>query len=243
MKNAALFTLLLFFYFQAEAQNASTMSGDIGLGLFVTPPNVLGKSTQSSVLPYTYFDYGVFFSHVDTLGFKLLPLGAGSLNLVGRVTFDEMDAQRGLDKRENSRPIGIGTEQKTPLGILSLNAFVDANQSHGTLLEAIYGSKLSFGSAFSFYPQLGMERRSSSYNNYFYGVTPSESAASGIGSYQASASNDVILGLTTQARLIGNLYSNLTLRRTWLGSGISDSPIVHHSYENSLIASLTYHIK
>lgn len=227
---------------KADADFPDHLRGDLGLGAFRLERNVLGKSDQTTALPYAYFDYGRFFARLDTFGVKTVRLGAGYLELAGRVNFDGMDAERGLHRRSNSVPLGIGTLQETPVGAFFLNAFYDVNQSHGSLLEAMYALQFDLGRS-SFYPQLGIERRSAAYNNYFFGVTAAESTASGYRAYQAGSSVTPMLAMTVEVPLTGNWVGNFTFRRKWLGNSIAASPIVNHSTENMAFVALNYHFK
>lgn len=222
-----------------QAELPDHMVGNLGVGVFNIDRNVLNKSSNTSVLPYAYFDYGRFFARIDTFGIKTAKLGAGYLELAVRASSDYMNAERGLEHRSNAIPVGIGSFQETPFGAFFLNAFYDVNRSHGTLLEAIYAAKFPLGRA-NMYPQVGIEHRSASYNNYFYGVTSSESAASGFHVYQAGASNNPILALTAEYPLSQNWVTNLTLRRKWLGRAISDSPIANRSFENTAFVAISY---
>ncbi|WP_034291890.1 MipA/OmpV family protein [Herbaspirillum sp. RV1423] len=248
MKKSLLSALLLSLAAHAGAQETTHadfpdhLSGDIGPGVFRLERNVLGKSDVTEVLPYAYFDYGRFFARLDTFGVKTVKLGAGYLELAARVNFDGMDAERGLNRRSNSIPLGIGTLQETRFGDFFLNAFYDVNKSHGSLLEAVYAAQFDLGRA-SFYPQFGIERRSSSYNDYYYGVTGAESAASGFRAYHAGATTTPMLGLTVEMPLTGNWVGNITFRRKWLGNGIANSPIVNHSTENMGLVAINYRFK
>jgi outer membrane protein len=49
----------------------------------------------------------------------------------------------------------------------------------------------------SFYPQVGVEYRSGSYNDYFVGVSASEAAASGLRQYKRRCVHQPHLGLVT----------------------------------------------
>lgn len=249
MNKPLLCTLLLSFAGHACAQQAAEdkdlpdhISGDIGPGIFRVERNVLGKSDQTKILPYAYFDYKRFFARLDTFGFKTVKLGAGYLELAARVNFDSMDAERGLKHRSNSVPLGIGTMQETRFGAFFLNAFYDVNKSHGTLLEAVYAAQIDIGRA-HIYPQVGIERRSGSYNDYFYGVTAAESSASGFREYHAGSSTTPTLGLTVEVPLSENWIANVTVRRKWLGNGIANSPIINHSTENMGLVAINYHFK
>lgn len=250
MKTSIAITLALLCASPAIAQQATPDSealpnrivGDLGAGVYHLERNVLGKESRNTVLPYAYFDYGRFFARLDTFGVKTARIGNGYLELAARVNFEGFDAERGLQRRSNPIPLGIGTFQETPYGAFFLNAFYDFNQSHGTLAEAIYAAQVDVGPV-SIYPQIGVERRSASYNNYFLGVSGAESAASGYREYHAGASTNTIVGLSADIPVNADWRLNLTWRRKWLGSGASDSPILNHKIEDMGLIALNYHFK
>ncbi|MFL9927566.1 MipA/OmpV family protein [Herbaspirillum lusitanum] len=218
------------------------IKGDLGAGVFRLDRNVVTKSDHTTVLPYAYFDYGRFFARLDTFGIKTVKLGAGYLELAARVNFEGIKDIRGLSDRSNPIPIGIGTLQETPYGAFFLNAFYDVNKSHGTLLEAIYAAQFDVGPV-SIYPQVGIERRSGSYNNYFFGISQSEAGASGYREYHAGASTSPMLGLSAQMPINDKWNLNFTWRRKWLGSAVADSPIVKRSTENMALLAVSYNFK
>lgn len=216
--------------------------GDLGLGTIRIDSYVLGKNTTTSPLPYIYGDYGRFFGRLDTFGFKTLQMGDGYLEFSMRVNFDGRSAFNGLKQRNDAVPLGIGTYQETPVGAFFLNGFYDVSSSHGSFFEAIYAIELDAG-ALAVYPQIGVVRQSANYNNYFYGVTSAESAASGYRAYHGSASTNTILALSAEYAFTPNWVGNMTLRRTRLGSGISDSSIVNRNAENLGFVTLSYRFK
>lgn len=217
--------------------------GDLGGAAFVTQSVIRSQDTKTSVLPYAFVDYGRFFARVDTLGMKTVGLGHGYLELAARVSQDGWRADTavlaGLTDRKTSIPLGIGTFQKTPYGALFLNAFVDANKSRGTLLDATYAAEFKLGPV-SFYPQVGVEYRNAKYTNYFYGVSPAESAASGYAAYNAGASATPMLGLAADVPLAESWVLSLQLRHKWLDAAVSDSPLVDKKAQNSGFIALAY---
>lgn len=218
------------------------ITGDLGVGAFRLERNLVGKSDHTTVLPYAYFDYGRFFARLDTFGVKTVKIGAGYLEFSTRVSFDGFEAQRGLRRRANPIPLGIGTYQETPYGAFFLNAFYDVNRSHGYFGEAIYAAQVDAGPV-SIYPQIGVERRSASYNDYFLGVSASESAASGYREYHAGASTSPLLGLSADMPLVGDWKLNFTWRRRWIGNGAANSPIINHKVEDMALLAVSYHFK
>ena len=222
------------------------LTGDVGAAVYGTQSIIRGKNNQTTVLPYLFADYGRFFARVDTFGMKTLPIGNGYLELVGRVSQDGWRANiaplGGLTDRKTPLPIGIGTFQQTPYGAFIVNAFVNAGSARGNLLEATYAAEVKWGSL-SLYPQLGVERRSAQYTNYLYGVTPAESLASGYAAYNAGASTTPVLGLAADYSLTENWIINMQLRRKWLDSAVTNSPLVVRKTQDVGYVGLSYRFK
>lgn len=220
--------------------------GHVGGAVFLTQSVIRSKDRKASVLPYGFFDYGRFFARVDTLGFKTIKLGDGYLELAGRVSQDgwraDTAALAGLAERRTSIPLGLASFQKTPYGGIFLNAFVDANKSHGALLDVTYAAEFKLGN-WSFYPQLGLEYRNAKYNDYFYGVSPAESGASGYAAYNAGASTTPLLGLAAGVPLGGHWVLNLQLRHKWLGPAVHNSPLVSRRARDTGFIAVSYHFK
>ena len=220
--------------------------GDVGGAVYGSQSIIRGKGSDAAVLPYAFADYGRFFARVDTLGIKTVALGNGYLELAGRVSQDGWRANTaalaGLTDRKTSIPLGIGSFQQTPYGAFFVNAFVDANKSHGTLLEASYVAEFTLGPV-SLYPQLGLEYRSARYANYFYGVTPAESVASGYAAYSAGASTAPVLGLAAEVPFGEAWVISMQLRRKWLAASVYNSPLVGSRTQDIGYVALSYRFK
>ncbi|KAF3998327.1 MipA/OmpV family protein [Glaciimonas immobilis] len=222
--------------------------GDLGFGAFESPSDTRGeirsKRSSTRVLPYAYLDYGRFFARVDTFGIKTFKMGYGYFELAGRITFDGFktsnSALRGLTNRKNDIPLGIGTFQETPIGAFFLNAFYDVNQSHGTMLEGLYTAEVKAGSI-NFYPQIGAEYRNANFVNYYYGITPAESAANGhYKVYEGKGTINPMVALQVEIPLNKFWVVNLYGRYKWLGDGIKNSPIVVKKTSQNYFVSLAY---
>jgi outer membrane protein len=153
----------------ARADDAPHFVGDLGLGVQRTQASAPGASARTWALPYAYGDFGPLFVREDTFGAKLLPVGWGALEVVGRVSTEGSDGDGpGLAHRTNPRPVGLGTFQETPWGGVFADAFVDT-VSGGTLLEASYAAELPIG-PLTLYPQAGLARRSARYEAHLHDV-------------------------------------------------------------------------
>jgi len=153
----------------AQAGEPWRWSGDLGVGVERTQASAPGASARTWALPYAYGDCGPLFIREDTFGARLVPVGWGALELVGRASTEGTDADGpGLAHRANPRPVGLGTFQETPWGGVFADAFVDT-VSGGTLLEASYAAELPAGPV-TFYPQAGVTRRSARYDQHLFDV-------------------------------------------------------------------------
>jgi len=230
----------------SAAEFKSQLDGDVGLGGYYARNIVRGDPDGMSALPYLDFKFSRMFARVDTFGVKTLELGYGHLELVSRFSQDgfktDVPELAGLDKRENSIPLGIGTLQVTPIGGFMLNAFHDINKSQGNVFELIYGGRIRFPRV-RLYPLLGVEYRSKEYVNYYYGISALEAANSGYASYTSSGAVNSLLGLIAEIRLIDNYYLNLNVRHKRLGDAIRLSPLVDKQYLDTAYIALSYRFK
>jgi outer membrane protein len=229
----------------AQAAFENRFVGELGVGLYARSEVVRGTGSSMLALPYVYGDYGRFFGRVDTLGLKVLPLGTGHLELVGRVSTEGFDADkatlRGLGDRRNPVPLGIGTTQRTPVGAFFAYAMVDIT-SGGAYLEGTWATRFDAGRV-ALYPLLGIEYRSSAYVRHLYGIDAAESAASGYAAYSPGGSLVPMAGLAASVPIAGPWALQFQWRHRWLDSAISSSPIVNTRSVDSGHVAVTYEFK
>lgn len=226
----------------AQADDPARWNGDIGIGIERTQASAPGASARSRALPYAYGDIGRAFVREDTLGVKLAPVGWGALELVARVSTEGSDADGpGLPHRSNPRPVGLGTFQETPWGGFFADAFVDTN-SGGTLLEASYAAEAPFGSM-TFYPQVGIERRSARYVAHLYGVSAAEAAASGESTYVPGCSITPLLQLSAEWPLVGSWVALAHAEVEPFDHAVRDSPRVDTRSRASALIALAWRFK
>jgi outer membrane protein len=229
---------------EGPAALADHLTGDLGLAVYSHRRPVPTDDRASSLLPYAVADYQRFYARIDTLGVKTVPLGSGWLELAMRVSFDGYTPSRsalpGISERKDPVPIGLGTLQRTPVGALIFNAFHDVNASGGHLVEAIWTGRVRIGAA-TVFPQLGVEYRSQAYNQYYFGVSPAEATANGsFGAYAAGASTRPLAGFLVEYPITNQLKAVGYLRRRWLPSTVTDSPLVNRTTLDTAFAGLAW---
>ncbi|MFM7026609.1 MAG: MipA/OmpV family protein [Limnohabitans sp.] len=220
----------------------SGFKGDVGGMVVHTSALVSGADAKTSVLPYVYGDWGRFYGRMDTFGMRLAPMGNGHLELATRISTEGFVARKtaypALGDRRAPLPIGLGTFQSTPLGGVFAYLMHDP-QSGGQFAELTWASKFSLGTA-SIYPQLGLQYRSADYVNHLYGVTASESDATGLSPYRAGRSLLPQATLHMTLPLSGPWSLQAQARYRWLDQAIHDSPLVNTRSQTSGLLGLTY---
>ena len=217
---------------EAAKDSGWQLTGDIGAGLNAAPTPARAQGRQREAIPYLNFDAGPIFARIDTFGLKLLPAGAGSVELVTRVLSDgytPSDVAAGGQRRRDSLPLGLGTLQVTPVGAFMVNLYHDLGKSHGQLADLMYVAELDTG-PMALYPQAGLEYRSAAYVRYYDG---------GAG-YQPGAASSPFAALFAELHIAGPWYLNGNLRRSWLGKPIQDSPLVRRAKVDSGLVALSY---
>jgi outer membrane protein len=221
--------------------------GDIGAAIYTSNMHIGTEGTQSLVLPYAFFDYKRFFVRIDEVGIKTFELGNGYLELIGKIDLNTYKVKSPFNgasiNRTDPIPLGIGTYQETPIGGFFANAYHDFGKSHGALYELLYFAEVETFKNVVVYPEFGIERQSSQYANYYYGMNTGEAGATGYNAYVAPATNNLIAGFMVEIPVVDNWYVNLYGRRKWLGNGINNSPVMNRSFQDNIFAALAYRFK
>ena len=221
--------------------------GDIGGAIYSNRLNIGNSGMQSVLLPYGFFDYQRFAMRIDQLAFKTIPMGFGYLELVGKIDADSYKIKSNINGKTISRgyqvPIGVGTFQETPLGVISINAYRDVGPSKGYLYDASYYGEVALSKSLILYPQFGIERQSKSYTSYYFGINSEQAQQTGYTVFQTSASNNPYAGLLLEVSVADNWYVNLYGKRKWLGAETNRSPVLTRSFQDTVFTSLVYRFK
>lgn len=221
--------------------------GDLGFAAYSSKLNIGATGAQTTVLPYGFFDYKRFAMRIDQLAFKTVPIGYGFLEIAGKVDLNSYKVKSTINSqiinKGDPAPIGLGTFQDTPVGAFFINAYRDFGQSKGSLLEFNYFGEMELGGKVTLYPQFGIERQSNAFANYYYSITPDQALLTGYRAYTASSANNPLAGFLLEIPVVENWYLNLYGRRKWLGSGVSGSPVLARSFQDTMFMSLAYRFK
>jgi outer membrane protein len=221
--------------------------GDIGAALYTSNLHIGTEGTQSLALPYAFFDYQRFFVRIDEYGIKTFKMGYGYLEAIGKVNLDTYKVKSPINGNSINRgdpiPLGIGTFQETLIGGVFLNAYHDFGKSKGALYEFLYFAELETYKKVVLYPQIGIERQSAQYANYYYGINSGQSGLTGYNAYTATATNNLLAGLMVEIPVVDNWYVNIYGKRKWMGSGINNSPVMNRSFQDNIFMALAYRFR
>jgi outer membrane protein len=221
--------------------------GDIGAAVFTSNLHIGTEGTQSLVLPYAFFDYQRFFVRIDEVGIKTFKMGYGYLEVIGKINLDTYKVKSPFNgtsiNRSDPIPLGLGTFQETPIGGFFANAYHDFGKSKGALYELLYFAELETYKKVVIYPQVGVERQSSQYANYYYGINSGESQLTGYNAYSATATNNLLAGVMVEIPVVDNWYVNIYGKRKWMGNGINNSPVMNRSFQDNVFLALAYRFK
>jgi MipA family protein len=221
--------------------------GDIGAAVYSSNMHIGTEGTQSLVLPYAFFDYQRFFARIDEVGIKTFKMGYGYFEVIGKIDLNTYKVKSPINgssiNRSDPIPLGFGTYQETPIGGFFANAYHDFGKSNGALYELLYFAEVETIKNIVVYPEVGVERQSSQYANYYYGINSGESNLTGYSAYTAPATNNLIAGFMVEIPVVDNWYVNLYGRRKWLGNGINNSPVMNRSFQDNIFAALAYRFK
>lgn len=147
---------------------------------------------------------------------------------------------RQLDKRKSTLMAGLSYIHNTQYGFLRTSLAGDTlDNSNGIVWDLAWLYRYNAG-GLTVTPGIGVEWNSENQNQYYYGVSRSESRRSGLDSYDPSDSWNPYLELTVSYRLTDNLSVYGTGRYTHMSDEIKDSPMVDKSWAGLLSTGVTY---
>lgn len=147
-----------------------------------------------SILPGVFYDNNKVYARGNTFGAYILNDGTHQLDAFAQIagsSFDPEDAEgalAGLDERKWTGLVGLSYLQRTPIGGFRAQIATDiAGRSDGNVARLAYLAKFS-DDKLTVYPSVGFEWNDSNYNEYYYGISDSEAAKTGLPSYSPGSS-------------------------------------------------------
>ncbi|EOI3465446.1 MipA/OmpV family protein [Cronobacter dublinensis] len=218
--------------------NTCAYAGDLSLGITsgwsTKLYNGVGNNKSDLLFPTVDYETGTFWLHGLSAGADLYRTPQDRLSVLGYylpLSFKPKDssswAMRQLNKRRSTLMTGLSYEHQTESwgafkAILAADAIHSGN---GLNLDTSWSYPVQTG-ALNIIPALGVNWSSKKFNQYYYGVSGSESRRSGLSAYNPDDSWSSFAELTLDYSLTTSLDIYGGARYTVLASEIKNSPMV-----------------
>lgn len=225
--------------------------GRLALGAATAYSQSIYKDYDALVLPLPMVSYEgkTFYFHGVSTGFYLFNNDQQQLSLDLRYSprkFDPKDSDdeqlKFLRKRHSTMLLGARYRWRSDVGELQASLHFDAlDETDGGIVGQLsYGYPFALSSQLSITPSVGVDWHNKDFNDYYYHVSNSEAAASGLNAYHADSGIDPFASLAVNYMVSKKVATRLSLRYTRLSDEITDSPMVDRDGIYSVSFSAVY---
>lgn len=153
-----------------------------------------------------------------------------------------VSALKGLDERKPSANITLSYMYITPVGGFEVKANADMmDNSGGQSASLAHRSRFKLmDDKLTLYPKFGVSWYSEDYNQYYFGISETESAKTGLNTYKAKSSYSPFVSMTGRYQFTGHIGAFANAKVEWLSSVQKDSPLTDDDVDIGANAGLTY---
>ncbi len=216
----------------------------IGVGVVRHGPAQQGADAQVTGGPFPFYQGERFSVSFGSISYDFAEVGGMRLALEGQPRFEGYDPTNtdtlvGMHKRNPTLDIGLSLSSDGLWGLAKFRAVGDVTGTHdGYEFSANYQYPFQAG-RWTLVPSTSLNWRSSNLVDYYYGVRADESRA-GRPAYVGRSGLSATVGLSIDYRLGEHWNVAAGADLTYLGDGITDSPIIEKNHETSLFTALVY---
>ncbi len=201
------------------------------------------------VLPFVRYDSDYFYVEGTEAGFYAYKDDKNWFRTgVGYESrhFEPDDANtytlKALDERKSSANMLLSYMRITPIGGFEIKAGTDMmDRSGGQTASLAHRSRFTFvDDKLTIYPKFGVNWYSQDYNQYYFGVSQTESVRTGVSAYEAKSSYSPFISISGQYQFSDRIGAFAHARTQWLSSTQKDSPLTDDDMDIGVNAGLTY---
>ncbi|MCI0498853.1 MAG: MipA/OmpV family protein [Planctomycetales bacterium] len=217
---------------------------NIGFGVAAYNSVYKGDDSETLAIPIIFYESEKFYFRGRMGGYRFFGDETFSVAAIGQWRVDGYDDDdswflRGMKDREMTLDGGLSATYFDGWGATTVSLVTDLLGRHdGQELTVSYGHRF-LSERWTLIPAAGVLWKSNNLADYYYGVRAGE-AISGRPAYSAGDGWDPFVSLYTTYKITDQWSFLATLRYEWLGSEITDSPIVNDHYQAMLMAGLMY---
>lgn len=146
-----------------------------------------------------------------------------------------------LDRRKSGINADLGYRLDTGYGSLQTTLSQDiSGNSKGTQIEVQYGYTWAVSPQLAITPAVGATWADKKYNRYYYGVSETEAARSGLSAYHAKGGISPYVDLSAQYHISPHISAFAGVRAEKLSGAVKDSPMTEKKAAYSGMIGATY---
>ncbi|SLJ85358.1 MipA/OmpV family protein [Psychrobacter sp. DAB_AL43B] len=206
----------------------------------------LEDSTDVLVLPGVFYDNNRIYARGAQAGAYIINDGTNQLAAYAQLAGSEFDpddangALQGLDKRKASAAAGLSYQRRTPIGAFRVQYATDIlDNSGGNTARLSYLAKIT-KNKITVYPSVGFEYHDNDYNQYYYGVSDTESTKTGIAAYTANSSLNPYINISANYDFNERFAGFFNQSLSYLPNEQYDSPMVDSRTDSTTTLGLLY---
>lgn len=231
----------------ALAQDAPPSGWSLGAAAVVQKSPYRGYDTDTLAVPLVSFEGKSFYLRGGSLGYRLHHSEHSELAVTAApylMRFKRKDTDdarlRQLSNRGFSGMLGVAWRHQQDWGIVRASVQADVTgHGEGIAADASYAYPLATGRV-RLIPAVGLAYASSKINDYYFGVSATEAARSGLDPYRAGSGVSPYLEATVLVPLSAHWTATASLRRTALSDAVRDSPMTGRDTMDSAAVSINY---
>jgi outer membrane protein len=217
----------------------------LGVGVAATPAYQGADDYRLSPFPAIDIKKGWFFANlrngigIEPIDSEAVTVGAGAVLIQG---YRNRDVPDGIDKLSSGVGVRLFATVRAAGFVATLGATkVISGGTEGMITDASLSYPIKISSRFKLTPTIGASWANRKHNEGYFGVTDSESLASGLPQFTAASGfKDASALLTASYRLTDRITVSATGGVASLLGKVNDSPLVVHKTQPSGIIALSY---
>ena len=231
--------------FSATSAIASEFS--LGAGAFFNESAYKGFNENTRAVPLISYEGDNFYVRQTAAGWILWKDLKNEFSLTASwmpLHFDPDDnddaAMKQLDERKGSAFLGGAWYRHERWGSLKFGIAADAMKESGGLVGEISYFRPIRMERLTLIPTVGVFYYDDSFNNYYYGVSDSESRRSGLNPYAAGDSWNPYVGVVAKYQVTQSLFLNASAVYTVLPDDVKNSPMIDREDSFTVMTGISW---
>ncbi|TNV22051.1 MipA/OmpV family protein [Buttiauxella sp. B2] len=230
-----------------SAVQAADGPWSLGAAALVTPNPYKGHQDRVYPVPMVGYEGDSFYLRGINAGYYLwndktdkLSVTAYYAPLFFQAKDSDSDSMRKLDNRKATLMAGLSYMHYTNYGFLRTVLAGDTlGNSNGAIWDTAWLYRYN-SDRLTLTPGIGVQWSSDNQNDYYYGISKSESSRSGLSSYEAESSWSPYVELSVNYKLTQDWRVFGLGRYVRLANEVTDSPMVDKEWSGVFMTGVTY---